>query len=149
MSQTPGLQYRKLPIIAANLHRLIRIEQSQIWAVLRKDDDFHRINYSLTSGFLGRLCVSGDIFDISDEKWEIVKEAVSFYKKAKNIIKNGFTSLIDCTAASYNRSVGYQRVLRTLGSEALLVVHTFENGANPPMKDILDKYLIYDSLVTS
>lgn len=134
-----------IPIIAANLHRLIRIEQSQIWAVLRKDDDIHRINYSLSSGFLGRLCVSGDVFDISDEKLEVVKEAVSFYKKAKSIIKNGFTSLIDCTAVSYNKPVGYQRVLRTLGSEALLVVHTFENGGDPPLKDILDKYLIADS----
>ena len=134
-----------IPIIAANLHRLIRIEQSQIWAVIRKDDDIERINYSLASGFFGRLCLSGDIFDISDEKWEVVKEAVSFYKKAKNIIKNGFTSLIDCTAVSYNRPVGYQRVLRILGSEALLVVHTFESGANPPLNDILDKYLIADS----
>lgn len=134
-----------IPIIAANLHRLIRIEQSQIWAVIRKDDDIDRINYSLASGFLGRLCLSGDIFDISDEKWEVIKEAVSFYEKAKNIIKNGFTNLIDCTAVSYNKPVGYQRVLRILGSEALLVVHTFENGANPPMNDILDKYLIADS----
>ncbi|MBP5462357.1 MAG: alpha-galactosidase, partial [Lachnospiraceae bacterium] len=50
-----------IPLIAANLHRLIRPEQSQIWAVLRAESDIDRINYLITSAMLGRLCLSGEI----------------------------------------------------------------------------------------
>lgn len=34
-----------IPIIAANLHRVIRPEQSQIWAVLQKDLDIHQLHF--------------------------------------------------------------------------------------------------------
>ena len=43
----------EIPIIAANLHSLILPRQSQIWAVLRKEDDAHRLVYSLAATFLG------------------------------------------------------------------------------------------------
>lgn len=134
-----------IPVIAANLHRLIRPEQSQIWAVLRASDSIHRIRYSLCAGFLGRLCLSGDIFDISDENWNEVLAAIAFYDKVKEIIKNGFTKVIRCTASSYKKPTGYQAVLRTFKTSALLVVHTFENGSNPPIDDLLSGYRIADT----
>ena len=126
-----------IPIIAANLHRLIRPEQSQIWAVLRASDDIHRIRYSLCAGFLGRLCLSGDIFDVSDENWNEVLEAIAFYDKVKEIIRSGFTKVIRCKADSYGDPHGYQAVLRTLENKSLLVVHTFVNGGNPHISDLL------------
>ena len=126
-----------IPLIAANLHRLIKPSQSQIWAVLRSKDDIHRINYSLTAAFLGRLCLSGEIFDLQDEIWENVITAIGFYDKIKNIIKCGKTTEIVSKADDYNHPEGYQLVLREYEDTALLVVHTFKNGANPP----LDKYL--------
>ncbi len=126
-----------IPIIAANLHRLIRPEQSQIWAVLRASDDIHRIRYSLCAGFLGRLCLSGDIFDVSDENWNEVLEAIAFYDKVKEIIRSGFTKVIRCNAGSYGDPHGYQAVLRTLENKSLLVVHTFVNGGNPHISDLL------------
>lgn len=126
-----------IPIIAANLHRLIRPEQSQIWVVLRANDDIHRIRYSLCAGFLGRLCLSGDIFDVSEESWNEVISAIAFYGKIKEIIRSGFTKVIICTAESYGKPNGYQAVLRTFGNKSLLIVHTFENGANPPIGDLL------------
>ncbi len=55
-----------IPIIAANLHRVMLPRQSQIWAVLRKGDDQRRLVYSLAATFLGRMCISGDIVDLSD-----------------------------------------------------------------------------------
>lgn len=128
---------RSIPIIAANLHRLIRPEQSQIWAVLRASDDIHRIRYSLCAGFLGRLCLSGDISEISDEYMNEVSEAIAFYNKVKEIIRSGYTQVIRCTSVSYEKPSGYQAVLRTYGISSLLVVHTFENGANPPIDDLL------------
>ena len=131
-----------IPIIAANVHRMIQPRQSQIWAVLRAKDDLDRIYYSLAAGFLGRLCLSGEIFDLSEETWQVVLDAVQFYGEVKHIIKDGFTSHIECTAEDYNLPEGYQVVLRELDKEALLVVHTFKNGANPPINKLLNEWSV-------
>ena len=122
-----------IPLIAANLHRLIRPEQSQIWAVLRADADEHRINFVLTSAFLGRLCLSGDAADLPNERWQQALDAVALYAQVRHIIRDGFTDVIESTVKDYSSPKGYQIVRRTLGDEALLVVHTFEGGANPPV----------------
>lgn len=134
-----------IPIIAANLHRLIRPEQSQIWAVLRAEDDIHRIRYSLCAGFLGRLCLSGDIFGISEESWQETLSAIAFYDRIKEIIRSGRTEVIRCTAESYGKPAGYQAVLRKYDSRSLLVVHTFENGADPAIEDLLQGSRIIDT----
>lgn len=126
-----------IPVIAANLHRLIRPEQSQIWAVLRAEDDIHRIRYSLCAGFLGRLCLSGDIFGVSEENWNETLSAIAFYDRIKEIIRSGRTEVIRCTAESYGKPRGYQAVLREYENRSLLVVHTFENGSNPCIDDLL------------
>ncbi|MBR2279147.1 MAG: alpha-galactosidase [Eubacterium sp.] len=131
-----------IPLIAANMHRVIRPEQSQIWAVLRANADLHRIYYLLVASLLGRLCLSGEIFDLTDEKWQAALDGVKFYNNVKHIIKNGFTSVIQTTAEDYSAPCGYQAVLREYKSEALLVVHTFKNGANPPIDDLIDNYKI-------
>ena len=131
-----------IPLIAANMHRLIRPEQSQIWAVLRADADIHRINYLLCAAFLGRLCLSGEIFDLSDEQWQRALNAIELYGRVKLIIKNGFTSVIRTTAEDYSEPEGYQAVLRKYENEAFLIVHTFKNGANPPIADLLEGYSV-------
>lgn len=136
---------KNIPLVAANLHRLIRPEQSQIWAVLRADADLDRINFVLTSGFLGRLCLSGEIFDLTDEKWNQALKAIAFYKKVSHIIKNGFTSVINTNVKNYLTPKGYQIVLREYKNEALLIVHTFENGKNPPVKEYLNNWKVKES----
>lgn len=136
---------KSIPLIAGNLHRMVRPEQSQIWAVLRASDDLDRINYSLTAGFLGRLCLSGEIFDLRDEYWEQVLSAIQFYNKIKDIIKHGYTSVIESNAEDYSNPTGYQAILREHSDRALLIVHTFENGANPPIEKYLKEWKIIDS----
>lgn len=133
-----------IPLIAANLHRLIRPEQSQIWAVLRADSDVHRIHYLLTSAMLGRLCLSGEIFAMNEEQWAAVTEGMAFYDKIKHIIRDGFTKVIRTDVKDYSKAEGYQAVLRTLGDEALLIVHTFPGGENPPVSDLLEGYEVID-----
>ncbi|MCR5618279.1 MAG: hypothetical protein K6F83_08325 [Clostridiales bacterium] len=133
---------KSIPLIAANLHRLIQPRQSQIWAVLRKEDDMDRICYTLSSAFLGRLCLSGDIFDLTSEKWDKVKEAISFYDHVKHIIRDGKTTAIKTNVKDYSKPEGYQAVLRVLHNEALLVVHTFENGKNPTLDEMIEGYKI-------
>ena len=140
---------RSIPVIAANLHRAIQPRQSQIWCVLRKTDSLDRLCYSLAATMLGRMCLSGDIFDLDEKQWAIVREGMGFYTKARHIIKDGFTEKICCTTRSYNTLTGYQAVLRTLGDEALLVVHTFGGGANPPIGDLLAPYAVEDAFGSS
>ena len=134
-----------IPLIAANLHRLIRPEQSQIWAVLRAEADIHRIPYLITSGMLGRLCLSGEIFDMNEEQWKAVTEGIAWYAKVAPIIRNGFTKVIRTNVEDYSHAAGYQAVLRTLGDKAMLVVHTLAGGANPPIEDLFEGYEVLDT----
>ena len=112
------------------MHRVIRPEQSQIWAVLRAGDSIERLTYSLVATFLGRMCLSGDIYDLSEEQWKLVMEGMNFYKKAAEIIKNGHTVLQEYTTKSYNAPQGSQLVLREWGKKGLAVFHRFENSEN-------------------
>ena len=77
----------EIPIIAANLHRAILPRQSQIWAVIRKSDSRKRIAYSVAATFLGRMCLSGDVTDLSQSQWEVIDKGIAFYKRIAPIIK--------------------------------------------------------------
>lgn len=117
-----------IPLIAANMHRVIKPSQSQIWAVMRASDTDERLYYSLVSTFLGRMCLSGDIYSLSDHQWGIIEDSISFYKEVAHIIKEGTTTLIDNSTESYNHPVGTQLFLRVLGNEVLLIFHRFEDS---------------------
>ena len=116
-----------IPIIAANLHRLILPRQSQIWAVLHASDSPQRLTYSLASGFLGRLCLSGEIDELDEKQWALVQEIIHFYNRVAPIIKNGRTKLYQHIGLSWQHPQGAQAVLRTStdNSQALLVGHSF------------------------
>ena len=124
-----------IPLIAANLHRVVRPEQSQIWAVMRVTDDDARLDYSLAATTLGRMCLSGDIHNLSDHQWQVVEEAISFYRKAADIIRDGVTVLHQVNTPGYNQPQGEQLVLRELDKRGLAVYHRFENSREgmPPL----------------
>ena len=117
----------EIPIIAANLHRLILPRQSQIWAVLHKSDSYQRLTYSLAAGFLGRLCLSGEIDRLIDEQWSLVLVAIRFYEQVAPIIKNGKSRLYRQIGCAWRHPQGAQAVIRFSGDgdQALVVVHTF------------------------
>ena len=117
-----------IPLIAANLHRVIRPEQSQIWAVLRAADSKERIEYSLAATFFGRMCLSGDIYDLTDEQWAVVDEGIEFYKKAADIIKNGKTIVHRVESTSYNNPKGQQLLIRKYENKRLAILHRFEDS---------------------
>ena len=108
--------------------------------MLRAGADLHRINFLLTASFLGRLCLSGEIFDLTDEQWQAALDGIEFYGEIKHIIKNGVTTQIRTDAEDYSAPCGYQAVLREYNTQALLIVHTFKDGANPPVDDLSDGY---------
>ncbi len=117
----------EIPIIAANLHRLILPRQSQIWAVVHTGDSMQRLAYSLAAGFLGRLCLSGEIDRLSEQQWALVQKAIDFYKLVAPIIKNGKSSLYQHIGPAWRHPQGAQAVVRVSenGEHALAVVHTF------------------------
>lgn len=115
----------EIPIIAAQLHRLILPGQSQIWAVLRAKDSLRRINYSLVNTFLGVMCLSGDVADLSAEQWAKVDEGICFFKAVRGIIRDGISAFHGEVSRSWRHPEGWQAVCRTAGGETLTVIHTF------------------------
>lgn len=120
-----------IPVIAANVTRAILPAQSQIWAVLRRKDSEQRMYYSLSNTFLGRMCLSGDVYDLEEWQWKIVEESICFYKLCASVIKNGRSFRQGPPTKSYNHLRGWQAVCRRSDDAAqmMVVVHSFEECA--------------------
>jgi alpha-galactosidase len=118
---------REIPIIAANLQRLILPRQSQVWAVLRKADSARRLAYSLAACFLGRMCLSGEVHDLSSAQWKLAVSAMELYRRVHRVIRDGQSTFHGKTGKSWRHPQGWQAVLRTSrdGKRAILVAHTF------------------------
>jgi len=118
----------EIPVIAANLHRVILPRQSQIWAVIRKEDSLKRIAYSVANTFLGRMCISGDVTELTDAQWDVLDRGIAFYKKIAPIIKNGYTYRYGTEITSYRNLKGWQGVLRVSEEEkAYALFHVFDS----------------------
>jgi alpha-galactosidase len=120
----------EIPIIAANLHHLMLPRQSQIWAVLHASDSEQRLAYSLAATFLGRMCLSGGIAELSTGQWRLVERAMALYRKAAPIIKHGVSRRFAELGESWRHPRGWQAVRRVAkdGQSALVVVHAFEGA---------------------
>jgi alpha-galactosidase len=117
----------EIPIIAASLHRLMLPRQSQIWAVLHPSDSDRRLVYSLAATFLGRMCLSGDVLNLSESQWSLAENAMRFYSCAAPIIKEGHSHIVGEIGPSWRYPQGWQGVLRysSDGQKALVVLHAF------------------------
>ena len=65
---------------------------------------------------------------MSAEEWQVVQEAMAFYGKAADIIRDGVTVLHQVSTPGYNEPQGEQLVLRELGNRGLAVYHRFQNS---------------------
>ncbi len=116
----------EVPIIAANLHRAILPRQSQIWAVIRETDCLKRIAYSVANTFLGRMCLSGDVTNLSEEQWEVIERGIAFYREIAPIIKKGQTYHLSPAIARMRHPEGWQGIVRAgENGEAYALIHTF------------------------
>lgn len=126
----------EIPIIAANLHRVIHPTQSQTWAVIRQDDSLKRIAYSISNTFLGRMCISGDVTQLAPEKWNLIEQGISFYGKIKDIIKEGQSYRYGPKIKSARHPEGWQALLRVgKNKQAYVVIHVFD-GKLPEVIEI-------------
>ena len=120
----------EIPVIAAGLHRVMRPDKCQIWSVLRRDDSADRICYSMSAAFLGVMCLSGDMMDMSGEQWELISEGIRFYHGLSGIIRDGMTYYFGTSQECLRRLSGWQGILRKSRSQkkAVIVLHCFEQG---------------------
>ena len=110
----------EIPVIAAALHRTILPRQSQIWAVIRKTDSVKRIGYTVASTFLGRMCFSGDVTELSAEQWKAIEDGMAFYKKAAPAIRDGYSYIYSHKGSSDRHLTGWQAVIRVQSEEGKL-----------------------------
>lgn len=116
----------EIPLVAANVSRVIPARQSQIWAVIRKDEPDARTIYSLCAAMFGRICLSGDLHLCAPEKIELIAKGLEFYKMVKEIIRRGEITLIDCNIESYRAPRGRQIYIKDLGKNRLIITHFLE-----------------------
>lgn len=132
----------EIPYIAANLHNLMLPAQSLIWAVLHKDEPLQRTIYSLTAAFLGRMCISGQIDELRAEQYEVLKEAIRYYKKLEDVIKNGSSKIYGNRSICTRYPLGTQVVVRRTEKEMLVVCHAFDQPGEEMVLDIPKHYVV-------
>ncbi len=115
----------EIPVIAGDLHRVILPRQSQIWAVVRKTDSLKRIAWSVISTYLGRMCISGDVLELSDAQWKMIEDGIAFYKKIVPVLKDGVSYHYGPEIRALRHPEGWQAVVRKTEKEAMIVWHTF------------------------
>lgn len=124
---------KEIPIIAANLNRLVLPKKLQVWAVLHPADDERRLVYSLAACFLGRMCLSGEISELSERRLSIVKKAVDFHREVRDLIACIPGVRHGSRITSHRYPEGWQALVKTSanGCRALIVFHAF---SRPPSK---------------
>lgn len=141
----------EIPVIAAVQQKLVSPRQMQIWAVLRKGDSAQRLGYSLAATFLGRMCLSGDVMNLSEEQMQIVRDGVGFYRAVAPVIKNGRSEVFGELPENYTRPAGWQAVVRRSddGNSILMVVHSFKMDSAqevavplPPGEWVIEKQFV-------
>ena len=117
----------EIPLIAANLHRLLLPRQNQIWAVLKASDDERRLVYSLAATFLGRMCLSGQVDKLTPEQWATTREAMAFYREVAPIIKYGTSRKHGEIGPSWRHPSGWQALVRVSSDfkQILVVAHAY------------------------
>jgi alpha-galactosidase len=146
-------EVREIPLIAANLHRVMLPRQSQIWAVLRQKDTLRRIEYSLAATFLGRMCLSGDVHLLDLPQWSLVEQGMALYQKAATVIGNGISRIERHGNGSLRKPDGWQVVSRTgkANDKVLVVAHQFAKpfGRQIPVALPKGKWQLEDGLGVS
>ncbi len=132
----------EIPIIAANTASLIPVRKNQIWAVLHPEDSDDRLRYSLAAGFMGRLCLSGDLAPLSEAQKLIVEEACDFYRAAVPVLKEGDNRLFRDISPAWLAPQGIQLFTRRNATQCLAVLHSFENAPSEFAAELPGKWKI-------
>lgn len=78
-------------VIACNLHRFMPPRKMQVWATVREDYGYDETVFTLVKSMLGRVCLSGKIFDREEKILGAIREGLAFYEEIKEIVRDGET----------------------------------------------------------
>lgn len=139
----------EMPIIAANMQRVILPRQSLIWVVFRKEHPDSYYYYQIASALLGRMCISGDMGAVDEKQWKIIQKGIQFYHKVSDIIDKGVTTYFSAKPFLYSNMIGWQGILRTSadGERILVVIHTFQDCPTKIIIPLKDEFLIKSNFV--
>ena len=118
----------EIPLVAANVSRVVPARQNQIWAVIREKDTVDRIVWSMTAAMFGRICVSGDVFRLIPAQKAKIAEGVGFYNAVKDVVRSGDIEETFCNVRYFRDPEGcqiYKKVSRDR-TRMLVLAHYFE-----------------------
>jgi len=131
----------EIPFVAANVSRVVPARQIQIWAVLREGETDARTVYSLCAAMIGRICLSGDVLSLSEEKRKLIQAGLEFYNGAKEVVRFGDIEAIDCNVEYYRKPFGRQIYIKTYQNQILVIAH-FADCAERVLVDVGGSRLI-------
>ena len=79
--------YVRYATIAANAPSAVTPEQAAIWSYPLTQGDKEEVVYNMINAILLRIHQSGHLVNLGDERFALVKEALSYYKEIRNDIK--------------------------------------------------------------
>ncbi len=117
-------------VVAANLHYLNPPRQNQLWCTLHPEYDAAHFSHIISTGFLGRICWSGRIAELSEAQLNEMFTAENFYAEVAPIIKKGDSRIFRTDPCSFRDPTGTQAVLRVSedGKRALVVAHALRDS---------------------
>ncbi len=79
--------YRNYATISANAPSGVTPEQAAVWSYPMKNGDKEEVIYNMINAMLRRIHQSGHLAELSKERFELVREGITYYKKIRNDIK--------------------------------------------------------------
>ena len=129
------VEYYVLLDISASIRQTrfedIKASLTQFMNGLRETDSLKRIAYSVANTFLGRMCLSGDVTNLSPKQWDVIERGIAFYRRIAPVIKKGCTYIVSPQVRCIRHPEGWQGVVRVgENGGAYVLIHTF-GGAYP------------------
>ncbi|PHV69916.1 alpha-galactosidase [Sporanaerobium hydrogeniformans] len=82
-------EFLNYAMISANAATGVAPEQAAIWSYPLKEGDKEEVIFNMVNALLLRIHQSGHIVELSNERYQLVKEGIEFYKSIRSEIKKG------------------------------------------------------------
>ncbi len=131
VSVTDAHEGEIVPLIMAETAMQIPMRSNQCITTIRSWSDEKRFHYCLAAGFIGRLCLSGDIEDLTNEQLDYIQKGINFYEEMKPLVFDGRSRVEKhLDNKSWTSPEGYQLYFRENNNIIAVIVHTFLNAPN-------------------
>lgn len=80
--------YKELGNVFFGVSHTIHPSQALNWSIVKSGSTTREFVFTLVNSMLGRMCLSGDPFNYTNEQLELYKQAINFYKSYSSILKD-------------------------------------------------------------